>query len=81
MKAHGELLIDHFAEHDKDKAGYSAVQLITTSAISAHFVDQTGAIYLNLFSCKDYNVDTVLDLLYQYFMVSESNHLVIERKI
>lgn len=53
MIAHGEPWIEHFGEDDK--AGFTAIQLITTSNITMHFCDSTGDFYLNLFSCKDFD--------------------------
>jgi hypothetical protein len=37
MKAYGAPLLEHFAEHVPEAAGYSLVQLIETSAITGHF--------------------------------------------
>ena len=67
MVAYGEPVIEHFATHDPDKAGYSAVQLIETSSITAHFVDSTGEAYIDVFSCKPYDTDIVIELVKQYF--------------
>ena len=39
MKAYGAPLLEHFAEHLPEAAGYSLVQLIETSAITGHFCD------------------------------------------
>jgi S-adenosylmethionine/arginine decarboxylase-like enzyme len=35
--------------------GYSVLQLIQTSDITAHFCDATGDAYIDIFSCKEYN--------------------------
>ena len=37
MKAYGPPVLEHFAEHIPEAAGYSLVQLIETSAITGHF--------------------------------------------
>ena len=42
MKAYGAPLVEHFAEHVPEAAGYSLVQLIETSAITGHFCDRSG---------------------------------------
>lgn len=55
----------HFGEGNK--AGYTLVQLIETSNITAHFCDETGDAYLDCFSCKDYDTKIVESLFYQYF--------------
>lgn len=54
MVAYGEPLLEHFATHVPEAAGYSLVQLIETSAITGHFCDATGDAYLDIFSCKDF---------------------------
>jgi hypothetical protein len=38
-KAYGAPVLEHFAEHLPEAAGYSPVQLIETSAITGHFCD------------------------------------------
>jgi S-adenosylmethionine/arginine decarboxylase-like enzyme len=67
MKAYGEPIAVHFATHDPAKGGYSLVQLIETSNICGHFVDATGEMYLDVFSCKTIPVDTAIAVVKQYF--------------
>ena len=54
MKRFGETQVVHFGE-DERVAGYSMVQLIETSLISAHFANLSNAVYLDVFSCKPYD--------------------------
>jgi hypothetical protein len=63
MVAYGDPLVVHFAEHVPEAAGYSLVQLIETSAITGHFCDATGDFYLDVFSCKPFDVDRVTALV------------------
>ena len=67
MVAYGEPIIEHFATHDPDKAGYSVVQLIETSNICAHFVDKDNTLYLDVFSCKTFEVKVVEDSVREFF--------------
>lgn len=67
MKAYGDPVIEHFATHDPDKAGYSLVQLIETSSITGHFVDLTGDGYLDVFSCKPFSIDQVKRVVATFF--------------
>ena len=67
MVAYGEPVIEHFATHDPEKAGYSLVQLIETSNITGHFVDKDGSIYLDVFSCKPFDIETAIDVVKEYF--------------
>ena len=69
MVAYGEPQIVNFGSGNK--AGYTLVQLIETSNICAHFVPDDGmggnAMYLDVFSCKAYYDEVVIDLVRQYF--------------
>lgn len=58
MKRFGETQVVHFGE-DERVAGYSMVQLIETSLVSAHFANQTNTVYLDVFSCKPYDPKAV----------------------
>lgn len=66
MRRFGETQVIHFGE-DERVAGFSMVQLIETSLISAHFADLTNAVYLDVFSCKLYDPQTVQDFAMQFF--------------
>ncbi|MBC8218741.1 MAG: S-adenosylmethionine decarboxylase [Planctomycetes bacterium] len=66
MKRFGETTIVNFGE-DERVAGYSMVQLIETSLISAHFANMTNAVYLDVFSCKPYDPETVADFAKRFF--------------
>ncbi|MDT8380212.1 MAG: S-adenosylmethionine decarboxylase [Desulfotignum sp.] len=58
MKRFGETQVVHFGEDEK-VAGFSMVQLIETSLISAHFANLTHTVYLDVFSCKTYDPEVV----------------------
>ena len=66
MKRFGETTIVNFGE-DERVAGYSMVQLIETSLISAHFANMTNAVYLDVFSCKPYDPEIVADFAKRFF--------------
>jgi len=66
MKRFGETLVVHFGE-DERVSGYSMVQLIETSLISAHFANQTNTTYLDVFSCKAYDRDVVAEFARKFF--------------
>jgi S-adenosylmethionine/arginine decarboxylase-like enzyme len=67
MVAYGEPIIAHFATHDPQKAGYSMMQLIETSNIAMHAVDNDNTLYLDVFSCKPYNNQDVVDCVKEFF--------------
>jgi S-adenosylmethionine/arginine decarboxylase-like enzyme len=49
------------------ETGISAVQLIETSCISLHTNDKALDLYLDVFSCKDFKVGDVVDVVTEYF--------------
>jgi S-adenosylmethionine/arginine decarboxylase-like enzyme len=65
MIAYGEPQIVNFGTGNK--AGYTMVQLIETSNICAHFVNEEKAIYLDVFSCKEFDPSVVIKLVKHYF--------------
>jgi len=67
MKAHKEPIIEHFATHNLGAAGFSFVQLIETSSITGHLVDKNGDAYIDIFSCKTFNIETVKEVLKTFF--------------
>ena len=71
MKRFGKTQVVHFGEDEK-VAGYSMVQLIETSLISAHFANLTNTIYLDVFSCKPYDPEVVRDFAEHYFKGTHS---------
>lgn len=67
MTAVGEPWIERTAIGMPDKEGFSLYQLIVTSNISAHFVDFSRQIYLDVFSCKEYDQEIVKKIVENYF--------------
>lgn len=50
-----------------NKKGYTLVQLIETSNITGHFVEETDDMYLDVFSCKTFDprkVNTIIDFYF-----------------
>jgi len=67
MVAYGEPLLEHFATHLPEAAGYSLVQLIETSAVTGHFCDASGDAYVDVFSCKDFDPEEAIRVLRRHF--------------
>lgn len=65
MVAYGPPQIVHFGTGNK--AGYSLIQLIETSNITAHFCEEDEGFYLDVFSCKFYNKNIVIDVVKEFF--------------
>ena len=64
MKAYGYPTLQWFGEEKTE--GYTWVQLLETSNLILH-TTQDNSIYCDLFSCKDYNPDKVIELCHKYF--------------
>jgi len=65
MVAYGEPQIVMFGTGNKK--GYTLVQLIETSNITAHFVEETNDLYLDVFSCKPFEKKDVMEVLNKSF--------------
>jgi S-adenosylmethionine/arginine decarboxylase-like enzyme len=50
-----------------DNEGYSLLQMITTSNITAHFVNSTQAAYIDVFSCKDFDTSQAIHTVEEFF--------------
>ncbi len=66
MKRFGETVVVDFGE-DERVSGFSMVQLIETSSITAHFVNQNNSIFLDIFSCSLYDPKEVAEFAKQFF--------------
>jgi len=67
MEPIGEPRIEYTAAEFPDKAGFTAIQVIVTSSIVAHFIDSTGDVYIDVFSCKPFDNDIVLKSIQDSF--------------
>jgi len=79
MTAYGEPQVVHFGTGD-NIAGYSVLQLIETSNIAGHFVDSSGDMYLDVFSCKWYDKEIVIKAINDYFQPESVKHQYFERQ-
>lgn len=67
MEPIGEPIIAKTGVGQADKEGYTAIQIIVTSSIVAHFIDRDRHIYIDIFSCKQFNPLACEDKIRQYF--------------
>ena len=79
MVAVGEPWIERTAVGSPDKEGFSMYQLIVTSNISAHFIDESKHIYLDVFSCKEFDIDIVKSVVTSYFNPTKFNTNFVRR--
>ena len=78
MVAYGEPMVQHFGRGNK--AGFTLVQLIETSNICAHFVEETNDFYLDVFSCKEFDPKHVEKVVKLYFAPKVSNRVFLHRQ-
>ena len=78
MVAYGEPQIVMFGEGNKK--GYTLIQLIQTSNIAAHFCEETNDMYLDIFSCKKYDIDEAVRVVKKYFEPEDMRITYFERK-
>lgn len=64
---------------DETGKGVTAVQIITTSTITFHGDDIGKCVYLDVFSCKPYDSDSVLTLVDKYFSPTNKKHQFLHR--
>lgn len=77
MKAYGEPQIVNFGS--EDKAGYTLVQLIETSNITAHFSNDSCCAFIDVFSCKPFDKNVVVQVVNKYFNPDCVSHTLLER--
>ena len=67
MKPYGEPMTPFFGENLDHTKGYSLLQFIETSSITGHFSEKTASAYINIFSCKEYDVDIAENFTKKFF--------------
>ncbi len=58
---------DNECQTDPKLKGTSAVQFIMTSSIVIHCLDLLGTVYVNLFSCKDFDISEAANFIESWF--------------
>lgn len=77
MEPYGNPKIVRFGKDDK--AGYTAIQLIQTSNICAHFSEDTNSAFIDIFSCKPYDTDAAIDYCIEVFGGTVKSCHIIQR--
>ena len=80
MKRYGEAVVEHFGHDNPITAGYSMVQLIETSCVSGHFSEHKKSAYINIFSCKWFDVEKTTKFTKKWFGASEFRRKVLQRR-
>jgi S-adenosylmethionine decarboxylase len=66
VKRFGETRVVRFGD-DPRVYGYSMVQLIETSLVSAHFAEDSNTVYLDIFSCKWCDAEAAAEFARKFF--------------
>jgi S-adenosylmethionine/arginine decarboxylase-like enzyme len=59
--------------------GTSAVQFILTSSMVIHTLDLLSAVYLNIFSCKEFDPDVATRFAIEWFVATDHKSHYVER--
>jgi S-adenosylmethionine/arginine decarboxylase-like enzyme len=65
MKRYGEAMIDRFAEGPLE--GYSMMQFIETSSITAHFDEEENRAFIDIFSCQFFDASQAVKFSKKFF--------------
>lgn len=80
MKKYGKTYLPHFGHKRNHTKGYSLLQFIETSSITAHFSELWNSAYINIFSCKYYDPDTATKFTKKFFRAKRIKKRYIIRK-
>lgn len=73
----GEL--EEYAKAPAHLKGTTAVQFISTSNVTIHTLDEMKRVYLNIFSCKDFEPDAVVGFCVAWFNGTLVNKQEVDR--
>jgi S-adenosylmethionine/arginine decarboxylase-like enzyme len=79
MNRVGEPSIIYF-DDTTGMSGFSMTQLIDTSLVSGHFVDDTNSAYLDICSCKEYPPKEMAEFCKAFFEADDYDLNVVFRK-
>ena len=71
--------IAHFAASNPGTSGHTLVQLVETSSITAHFAENRGEMYLDVFSCRPFAEADVVAVCRAFFEPRTVNSICLAR--
>lgn len=77
MEKYLDPLVKYFGEGNKK--GFTVVQLIHTSNVTIHVREENNRVYLDIFSCKDYDEEAVKQFCMQKFSAYDATLTVVLR--
>jgi len=79
MKRHGDPVFWEDTSDIPHLRGVSGFQFIETSNVVCHPLPMLNAVYLNIFSCKEFNIDQALKFCTEFWGATSENHTVVSR--
>ncbi len=73
-------VLEHEHQSDPKTKGTSAVQFILTSTIVIHTLDLMKAVYVNIFSCKEFDTDDAAEFTAKWFGSTDWTATVVARR-
>ena len=80
MVAYGEPQVIHFGHNAEHLSGWTLLQFIETSNIMAHFCDHSREGYVDIFSCKEYDIDVAVSVVEKFFRPSKIRKTYLTRQ-
>lgn len=80
MKRHGDVLLDRFGDGVLVSEGYSFMQFIETSSITAHFDEPQSKAFIDIFSCKYFNPAVAAEFCKKFFKAESCEVNMLLRK-
>ena len=80
----------HFWDYEEDEQeeydkapdhlkGTSAIQFITTSNVTIHTLDVLRKVFINVFSCKEFDADVTMEFISEWFGGEIVNYQIVPR--
>jgi S-adenosylmethionine/arginine decarboxylase-like enzyme len=79
MVRHGDPMFWEDTSDIPHLRGISAIQFIQTSNFVCHPLPILKAVYLNIFSCKEFDTEDALKFCMEYWRATSENHTVVTR--
>lgn len=80
MKPHGEPMFWHDDSNRPHLKGVSGIQFIETSNIVVHALELLETVFVNIFSCKEFDTKVAEEFTKNFFKAKEVDSRIIERK-
>ncbi len=83
MKKVGETIFEYFEDNDynreRDIVGYSVVQIISLSNITIHINEISKTVYLDVFTCGDFDDTKIGPIFSDYFQAQKIKKRILTR--